>query len=77
MTLNELQAAWNEQADAMNSWGELGMDEIVAFAQEQVLKRAADIFEGTRAFNFVAADGYANGSDIAAELRYMASEVMQ
>ena len=32
-TVEQLRAAWNAQADAMNSWDELGLDEIVHFAQ--------------------------------------------
>ena len=34
MGIEELQAMWNAQADKYNSWDELGLDEIVAFAQE-------------------------------------------
>lgn len=33
LTLQELEAAWNAQADHMNTWDELGLDEIVAWAQ--------------------------------------------
>jgi hypothetical protein len=33
LTLDELKALWNSQADQMNQWDELGIDEIVAFAQ--------------------------------------------
>lgn len=34
MNLDELEAAWNAKADRHNQWRELGLDEIVAFAQE-------------------------------------------
>jgi hypothetical protein len=37
--LDELRDAWNAQADAVNSWDELGMDEIICFAQQQALAR--------------------------------------
>lgn len=33
LTLQELEAAWNAQADKFNQWDELGLDEIVAWAQ--------------------------------------------
>ena len=39
LELDELRDAWNAQADAANSWDELGMDEIVWFAQQQALAR--------------------------------------
>jgi hypothetical protein len=37
--LEDLRDAWNAQADAVNSWDELGMDEIIWFAQQQALAR--------------------------------------
>ena len=74
MKLAELEAAWNAQADPMNQWSELGLDEIVAFAQEQALLRAAAIFDGALAYNWACADGYDNGDDVAEELRCMAME---
>jgi hypothetical protein len=37
--IDELRDAWNAQADAANSWDELGMDEILCFAQQQALAR--------------------------------------
>ena len=37
--LDELRDAWNAQSDAANSWDELGIDEIVWFAQQQALAR--------------------------------------
>ena len=39
LSLDELRDAWNAQADAVNSWDELGMDEIIWFAQQQALAR--------------------------------------
>jgi hypothetical protein len=33
LTLPELEAKWNAQSDRMNQWSELGMDEIVWYAQ--------------------------------------------
>jgi hypothetical protein len=75
MTLDELEVLWNETADRYNQWSELGLDEIVAFAQQECLKQAAERFEGAQPFSWVMADGYANGFDIAGELRYMANEI--
>ena len=37
--LDELRDAWNAQADAANSWDELGLDEIVCFAQQHAFAR--------------------------------------
>lgn len=37
--LDDLRNAWNAQADAANSWDELGMDEIIWFAQQQAIAR--------------------------------------
>jgi len=33
MTVNELKERWNSEADHMNQWDELGLDEIVFYAQ--------------------------------------------
>jgi hypothetical protein len=33
LSVPELEVMWNAQADHMNQWDELGLDEIVAFAQ--------------------------------------------
>ena len=74
LELAELEAAWNAQVDPMNQWSELGLDEIVAFAQEQALLRAAAVFDGALAYNWVCADRYDNGHAIAGELLYMAME---
>ena len=43
--------------------------------QKHALENAANKFDGTDGYNWVAADGYANAFDIASELRYMATEV--
>jgi hypothetical protein len=37
--LDQLEAAWNAQADSANGWNELGLDEIIAWAQRQALAR--------------------------------------
>jgi hypothetical protein len=37
--IEDLEATWNAQADAFNSWDELGIDEIVWWAQRQALAR--------------------------------------
>lgn len=37
MNLQELQATWNAQSDKYNQWDDLGLDEIVAFAQHQAI----------------------------------------
>ena len=42
--------------------------------QKHSLEDAANKFDGTTGYNWVAADGYANAYDIASELRYMANE---
>lgn len=34
MTLDELEAKWNSRAGSMNKWSDLGLDEIVWFAQQ-------------------------------------------
>lgn len=33
LTVDELEALWNAQADKFNQWADLGLDEIVYFAQ--------------------------------------------
>jgi hypothetical protein len=33
MTVDELKKRWNSEADHMNQWDELGLDEIVFYAQ--------------------------------------------
>ena len=46
----------------------------LASAKKDALEDAANKFDGTTAYNWTAADGYANAFDIASELRYMATE---
>ncbi len=67
MTLDDLANAWNEQADQFNQWGDLGLDEIVAFAQQQALIEAAEAFECAGAFDW-------NGNSVGGALRLMARE---
>jgi hypothetical protein len=43
-------------------------------ARRDALEDAANKFDGTTTYNPLAADGYSNASDIASELRYMATE---
>lgn len=45
MGLEELEAAWNAQADRYNQWCELGLDEIVEFAQQIEREACAQIAE--------------------------------
>ena len=45
MGLEELEAAWNANADRFNQWSELGLDEIVAFAQEVEREACAKVCE--------------------------------
>ncbi len=49
--IDELKAAWNEQADRLNQWDDLGLDEIAHFAQKCALIEAAEKFEGSVPFN--------------------------
>ena len=39
LDLDQLRDAWNRQADAANSWDELGVDEMIAYAQQQALNK--------------------------------------
>jgi len=39
LSLEQLRNAWNAQADAANNWDELGVDEIIWWAQRQALAR--------------------------------------
>lgn len=39
LSLDQLRDTWNAQADAMNSWDELGIDEIIWWAQRQAIAR--------------------------------------
>jgi hypothetical protein len=49
--IEDLEAAWNAQADAFNSWDELGIDEIVWWAQRQALARYGTPANNTREEN--------------------------
>lgn len=48
MGLDELEAAWNAKADRFNQWHELGLDEIVEFAQEVERDACANILNLNR-----------------------------
>jgi hypothetical protein len=41
LSIDDLRDAWNAQSDAFNSWDELGIDEIIWFAQQQAIARHA------------------------------------
>jgi hypothetical protein len=41
--IDDLRDAWNAQSDAFNSWDELGIDEIIWFAQQQAIARYAHL----------------------------------
>ena len=45
MTLKELEAAWNAEADHYNQWPNLGLDEMIEFAQQQEREACAKICE--------------------------------
>lgn len=51
---------------ALQSWRES--------TRTAALEEAANYFDGTLGYNFIAADGYANAFDIASELRFMATQ---
>jgi hypothetical protein len=38
-TLEQIEDAWNAEADAYNGWDSLGLDEVVQFVQERVIGR--------------------------------------
>lgn len=42
-TIDELESLWNAQADSYNQWIELGLDEIVSFAQKIERERCAAV----------------------------------
>ena len=52
------------------------LTEKYAAGRKSAFLDAADRFEGKLPFNWVCADGYANGFSIGGELRYMAHEVL-
>lgn len=39
LSLKDLRDAWNAGADRFNSWDELGLDEIIAFAQREAVNK--------------------------------------
>jgi hypothetical protein len=43
LSIDDLRDAWNAQSDAFNSWDELGIDEIIWFAQQQAIARYAPL----------------------------------
>jgi hypothetical protein len=43
--IEELKEMWNKAADKNNQWEELGLDEIVHFAQEQMKNTCVEIVE--------------------------------
>lgn len=53
MNVEKLKALWNKNADQYNQWDELGLDEIVAFAQqverEACAKRCDELAENLKA----------------------------
>jgi hypothetical protein len=79
--IDELRHSWNEQADAANSWDELGLDEILCFAQQQALARWGDRAESNTTdtmtttptdWKALCADmlsGWAKGDDIAGTMK--------
>ena len=54
MSIDELKKLWNSSADRCNQWDELGLDEIVFFAQKQARIECADKFQSDLD-NYVAA----------------------
>jgi hypothetical protein len=51
------------------------LKEAIKQAKREALLEAAERFEGTLPYNWVCADGYSNGFDVAGELRFMAEEL--
>lgn len=39
LTVEDLKHAWNSEADNYNQWDDLGLDEIIEFAQQQIIAR--------------------------------------
>jgi len=50
MGIDEIEAAWNAKADMFNQWHELGLDEIVEFAQEEEREACAKTAEDFNTF---------------------------
>jgi len=80
MTITNLQKHVLSEAGARP----LSRDDIARLIQsgiyagrQEAFEYAAQCFDGCRPFNWVSADGYANGMNVAAELRYMAFEVAE
>lgn len=46
MTLDELEAAWNAQADQHNQWCDIGLDEKIAYAQQVEREACAKVCDG-------------------------------
>lgn len=51
------------------------IEKLVTLAQAKALRDAASKFRGEIGYNFVAADGYSNGFDVASELDFMSEEL--
>jgi len=64
-------------AAGLCEWIDAQISAAVAAARRDAIEDAANKFDGTTAYNWTAADGYANAFDIASELRYMATEALQ
>jgi hypothetical protein len=45
LSIDDLRDAWNAQSDAFNSWDELGIDEIIWFAQQQAGEAARKVLQ--------------------------------
>ncbi len=61
LTVQELEARWNAGADRLNQWTELGLDEIVWFAQSECLSDARKKSGGIVCHELVFSDGCSNG----------------
>jgi hypothetical protein len=82
---DELQmVAYDEEGFCMNPdaaealampYDSTALDEAIKQAKREALLEAASRFDGSLPFNWVCADGYSNGFDIAGELNYMAEEL--
>jgi hypothetical protein len=47
--IGDLEKAWNEEADDLNTWGNLSLDEMTTFAQQRAFERAARLVRSTYA----------------------------
>jgi len=68
MDAQKLEEMWNAQADKLNDWDELGLDEIVAFAVEITAGRCAEITE-QRCIDYDIFIGHIYEEDIAKAIR--------